>query len=248
MRRNRRPRILIRMHTPAQFRDWVLPAGTLFTLSEAISLALAYFTVGLTVTTLHISEGTSPQVMLASIFLVNAVTPTLAFAAVVASGGTTLAGVLSGWLVSARFGLVAAAIAPRMWASRGKRAAAAHFAFDTNVAIAQREPDDHNAQRVYVAAAIWLCIPWWVGGVLGVIIGERLGDPQSLGLDAVFPAVLLAIIWPQMRDRTRIPIAGLAAATALLLVEIAPGGIPVVVGACGALFAARRRPENDPVA
>ena len=236
------------MHTPAQFRDWVLPAGTLFTLSEAISLALAYFTVGLTVTTLHISDGTSPQVMLASIFLVNAVTPTLAFATVVASGGTTAAGVLSGWLVSTRFGLVAAGIAPRMWASRGKRAAAAHFAFDTNVALAQREPDDHNAQRVYVAAAIWLCIPWWIGGVLGVIIGERLGDPQSLGLDAVFPAVLLAIIWPQLRDRTRIPIAGLAAVAALLLVEIAPGGVPVVVGACGALFAARRRPENDPVA
>jgi predicted branched-subunit amino acid permease len=185
--------------------------------------------------------------MMASIFLVNAVTPTLAFAAVTASGGTTASGVLGGWLVSTRFGLVAVAVAPRMWASRGKRSAAAHFAFDTNVALAQRESNDLNAQRVYVAASIWLCIPWWIGGVLGVIIGERLGDPQSLGLDAVFPAVLIAIIWPQLQDRTRTPIAGLAAAATLLLVEIAPGGVPVVVGACGALFAARRRPEHDEV-
>jgi predicted branched-subunit amino acid permease len=235
------------MPTPAQFRDWALPAGTQFTPSEAASLALAYFTVGLTVAVLHITDGTSPQVMIASIFLVNAVTPTLAFAAITASGGTTASGVLGGWLVSTRFGLVAAAIAPRMWASRGKRAAAAHFAFDPNVALAQRESDDLDARRVYVAASIWLCIAWWIGGVLGVIIGERLGDPQSLGLDAVFPAVLLAIIWPQLRDRAQTPIAGMAAAAALLLVEIAPGGVPVVVGACGALFAARRPPEHDEV-
>lgn len=176
--------------------------------------------------------------MMASIFLVNAVTSTLAVAAVAASGGTTASGVLGGWLVSTRFGLVATAVALRMWASREKRSAAAHFAFDTNVAL---------AQRVYVGASIWLCIPWWIGGVLGVIIGERLGDPQSLGLDAVFPAVLIAIIWPQLQDRARTPIAGLAAAAALLLVEIAPGGLPVVIGAYGELFAARRRPEDDEV-
>ena len=229
----------------ARLRDVILPAGTHFGAAEAASLALAYFTVGLTVSVLHITDGTSPLVMLASILVVNAVTPTLAYAAVVATGGSDLSGVLSGWLVSTRFGLFAAAIAPRLWRSKLRRAVAAHVTFDPNVALAQREVEDRDARRVYVASSIWLCVPWWLGGMTGVIVGERLGDPRTLGLDAVFPAVLLAIVWPQLRDRGLRPIALAAAAAALLLVEFAPGGVPVLVGACAVLLTLRTPDDRE---
>ncbi len=217
----------------------MLPESTLFTTSEAATLGFTYFTVGLTVAVLHVTEGTSPLVMIASVFFVNSVTPTLAYAAVTASGGSTLSGILSGWLVSSRFGLFAAALAPRMWPSRAKRAVAAHVVFDPNVALAQREADDIDARKVYVAASFWLCVPWWIGGVLGVVVGERLGDPQTLGLDAVFPAALLAIIWPQLRNRDLVPIAIVAALAALMLLESTPGGVPVLVAACAATLALR---------
>lgn len=222
-----------------RLKAWVLPTDTTFTPSEAAALAIAYFTVGLTVAVLHVSDGTSPMVMIASVFFVNSVTPTLAYAAVAASGGSTAAGIFSGWLVSTRFGLFAAAIAPRLWPSRTKRALAAHVAFDPNVAVAVREDHDEDARRVYVAAAFWLCVPWWIGGVLGTVIGSGLGDPKRLGLDAVFPAVLIAIVWPQLRERRPLTIALLAAIAALLLVEVTPGGVPILVAACAALLASR---------
>ena len=94
----------------AQLRSVLLPANTQFTSGEAVTLGFTYFTVGLTVAVLHVTDGAAPWVMIASIFLVNSVTPTLAYAAVTAAGGSTVAGVLSGWLVATRFGLFAAAI------------------------------------------------------------------------------------------------------------------------------------------
>ena len=221
-------------------RSWVLPTSTQFSQGEALTIGATYFTVGLTVAVLHVTEGTSPWVMIASVFLVNSVTPTLAFAAVLGSGGSTTAGVLSGWLVSTRFGLFAAAIAPRLWRSRAKRAVAAHAAFDPNVALAMREDADGDARRVYVAASFWLCVPWWVGGVLGAVIGSNLGDPDVLGLDAVFPAALLAIIWPQLADRDARMMALAAVVVALALVETTPGGIPVLAAASIAALATRR--------
>ncbi len=225
----------------ARLRSWMLPDDTLFTQGEAFTLGFTYFTVGLTVAVLHVTDGTAPWVMIASVFLVNAVTPTLAYAAVTAAGGSSAAGVLSGWLVSTRFGLFAAAIAPRLWRSRTKRAIAAHSSFDPNVALAMREEEDEAAQRVYVAAALWLVLPWWVGGTLGTVIGSSLSNPGALGLDAVFPAALLAIIWPQLRQRDPLIIALLAAVVAIALVEATPGGVPVLAAACAALLALREK-------
>lgn len=102
-----------------------------------------------------------------------------------------------------------------------------------------RETSDADAQRVYTAAALWLCVPWWVGGLIGTVIGSGLSDPGALGLDAVFPAALLAIVWPQLRERDPRVIAILAAVAAIALVGITPGGVPVLVGACAALLALR---------
>jgi len=225
----------------ATVRSWFLPSGTAFTSSEGATLGFTYFTVGLTVAVLHVTEGTSPWVMLASVFLVNSVTPTLAYATVTASGGSMTAGILSGWLVSTRFGLFAAAIAPRLWKSRVKRAIAAHASFDPNVAMAMREDTDDKVQRVYVASSLWLCVPWWIGGTLGAVIGARLSDPGALGLDAVFPAALLAIIWPQLQRWDLLTIALVAAVAAIALVELTPGGVPVLAAACASLLSLRGR-------
>jgi predicted branched-subunit amino acid permease len=220
-------------------RSWVLPSGTIFGIGEAMTVAFAYFTVGVTVTILHVSEGTSWSAMLGVIFLVNSVTPGLAYVAVTDAGGSTTAGVLSGWLVSSRFGLFAAAIAPYLWPSRWKRALAAHGAFDPSVALGLREEAPIDKRRVYLAAAFWMVVPWWIGGVLGILIGSNVGDPGALGLDAIFPAVLLVIVWPQLQDRDSLTIALVALIAALALVEITPGGVPALAAACAALLALR---------
>jgi predicted branched-subunit amino acid permease len=193
------------------------------------------------VSVLHVSAGTDPIVMIASALIVNSATSTLAFAAVTASGGSTAAGVVSGWLVATRFGLFAAALGPRLWPQRWKRALAAHLAFDPSVSLALREESDEQTRRAYLAAGSWLCVPWWIAAVIGSLVADRLGDVNALGLDAVLPALLLAIAWPQLRNRTGQVIAGVAAVIALGLVEVSPGGVPVLVAAGAAVLALRAR-------
>lgn len=235
-----------------RLRDRIVPPGTSFSAGEAVTLAIAYATVGFTAAVLHVSEGTSVWAVIGILFVVNAVTPGLAYVAVATSGGSTTAGVLSGWLVSTRFGLLASAIAPRLWASRLKRAAAAHASFDPNIALALRERTDDDVRRVYVASAVAMVVPWWIGGMAGAAVGRAIGDPETLGLDAVFPAVLLVIVWPQLRVRSSLVQALAAVVAALLLLEWTPGGVPVLVAAGASLLALAERdarvdaaPEHD---
>ncbi len=216
-----------------------VPPNTLLTKGEAWTMGFTYFTVAITVSLVHSTAGTDPWVIAAATVIVNSATATLAYAAVTAAGGGTVAGVLSGWLVSTRFGLMAAVLGPRLWPERWKRVLGAFSAFDPSVALAMREEDDQAARSVYVAASLWLVLPWWVGAMLGILIGEQLGDTQRWGLDAMFPALFIAIIWPQIKSRTAVAIALTGAVIALALVEPSPGGLPVLLAATAALLAIR---------
>ena len=71
--------------------------------------------------------------------------------------------------------------------------------------------------------------------------GTLLGDPATLGLDAMFPAFYLALLAEEMRDRAALSSALLGAAIALCLVPFAPPGIPVVAASAAALLGLRGR-------
>lgn len=203
---------------------------------EAATLAFTYFTVGLAVAVLHVTQGTDPLLVIAAALIVNSATSTLAYAAVTTTGGSTIAGVFSGWLVATRFGLFAAVLGPRLWPQAWRRALASHLAFDPSVALANREAADDTARSVFVRAGLWLCVPWWTASVVGALIADQIGDTTSLGLDAVLPAMLIAIIWPQLGSRLGQIVGGVAAIVALGLVEYTPGGVPVLVAACASLL------------
>jgi predicted branched-subunit amino acid permease len=180
----------------------------------------------------------------AAALIVNSATATLAFASATASGGSAATGVLSSWVVSTRFGLLAATIAPRLWSSRKKRIFAAYSCFDPNVSLALREKKDNDLQRVYVSLSLWLVIPWWLGSAIGVFVGNIISDPLALGLDVMFPALFVALLWRQL-DHGLSKIVGLAgAAIALGTVEFVPGGLPILLAGFTALFGFRK--QNTP--
>ena len=222
--------------------DRLVPSGLRFSNGDAATLAVTYFTAGLAVSVLHVTQGTDPLVVIAAAFIVNSATSTLAFAAVTTTGGSTVAGILSGWLVATRFGLFAAALGPSLWPQRWRRAVSAHLAFDPSVALALREQNDNNTRRAFLAAGLWLCIPWWASAVVGALVAEQLGDTDALGLDVILPALLLAIIWPQLQDRTGRLIAVVSIVVALGLVGSTPGGVPELVAGGAALLALTARP------
>jgi predicted branched-subunit amino acid permease len=82
----------------------------------------------------------------------------------------------------------------------------------------------------------------WVGGtVLGAVAGDALGDMETLGIDAVFPAFFLGLLVQELRDRRTVETALLGAALALVLLPVTPPGIPVIAGSAAALLGLWRR-------
>ena len=218
-----------------------VPKDTLLTKGEAWTIAFTYFTVAITVSLVHSTAGTPRVTIIAATLMVNSATATLAYAAVTAAGGSVAAGIASGWLTATRFGVLSAALSPRLWPERWKRSIAAFSAFDPNIALANREPADTDARRVYIAMSFWLVLPWWLGASLGAFVGDFISNPKALGMDAMFPALCIALIRPQLTTKHSKVIAVLGAGIALALVEILQGGLPFLFAALPALLALRNK-------
>lgn len=67
-----------------------------------------------------------------------------------------------------------------------------------------------------------------------------LVDPKALGLDAAFPALFLALLWPQLHQRRAATAAALGAGIALVTLPIAPPGLPIIAAAAACLLGVRR--------
>lgn len=149
------------------------------------------------------------------------------------AAGNPVAAVLAGLLLNARhlpFGMaVATTIGPR-WRDR---LIGSHLMTDETVAFTLREDDPQRRRRVYWIIGTTLFTSWNIGTALGVLVGTAVGDPATLGLDAAFPAGLIALILPSLRDRPTRTAALAGAALAVLLTPVLPAGLPVLCALLG---------------
>ncbi|MFM1938112.1 MAG: hypothetical protein RLZZ320_970, partial [Actinomycetota bacterium] len=56
-------------------------------------------------------------------------------------------------------------------------------------------------------------------------------DPSAWGLDAAVPAAFLGLVWPRLTDTKAKLVSISAALLALLLIPIAPAGVPIIATA-----------------
>ncbi|GAB3763828.1 AzlC family ABC transporter permease [Microlunatus parietis] len=159
------------------------------------------------------------------------------FVGILAAGGGPVAAVLAGLLVNARhlpFGLAVADVVGTGW----RRLLGSHLMNDESVALAlgQTDPDRRRA-------AFWLCgfgvlLCWPGGAILGGLLGGLVADPAQLGLDAMFPAVLLAVALPALRKSGRVRrAAAVGCVIALVTTPFLPPGLPVLLALVGLLAA-----------
>lgn len=214
--------------------DWGLLGGIAFT----------FLALGITVNVLVLDRVGSEVKTVVAAIIVNSATSELAYLAVRDAGGSVVAAVIAGLVVASRFGLLAASLGSRLETGRVQRTFAGLQAFDPNVGVAvqQREPRD-------VARAFWMVTAaihagWWPGTLIGVFLGNVIGDAQRWGLDAVFPALLLAIIGNLLRQRQGMVAALVGGALCAVLVPVAPAGVPIIVSVVGAVVALRIRPAE----
>jgi 4-azaleucine resistance transporter AzlC len=165
------------------------------------------------------------------------------FAAVstLAAGGTAGASVIAGLLMNTRFLPMGIAAAPALKGGRLRRAAEGQAVVDASWAIASDGSGNFN-RELLIGATIPQALAWWSGTAIGALTGSLLGDPKTLGLDAVFPAFFLALLVNELRNRRAVAAAAIAITLALLLVPHVPAGIPVVSASVAALLGLAARP------
>lgn len=159
---------------------------------------------------------------------------------VLSAGGGAGPAIAAGLLLNARFLPMGFAAARAFRGGRLARAAQGQAIVDASWALASRG-DGTFDRGILLGATIPQAIAWMGGTAAGVLAGSALGDPQRLGLDAIFPAFYLALLVGELRTpRTRAAAAG-GAAIALALTPVAPAGVPVVAASAAALIGLRRR-------
>ena len=109
------------------------------------------------------------------------------------------------------------------------------------VAIKAAGPVALGGRDLLVGATLAQYPCWVIGTAIGALGGGLLDDPRTLGLDAIFPAFFLALMWDDLRDRRALLVAAAAAVLALALVPFTPAGVPVIAACVPAIVGARWR-------
>ncbi len=206
--------------------------------ADIATLGFTYFAVGVTVSVAMVDRGVSSGVTIAAALTVFAATSELAFLAVKDADGSMAAAILSGWLVASRFGLLAATLNHVFDGSTTERAAAAITTFDPSVAVAMQQPTRAESRRAYWQVTVVLLVGFWIGSLVGLFLGNIMGDTNRWGLDALFPAALLSIIGSLLRRREGLLAGIVGAAACLALFPFAPGGLPILASVLGAVVGA----------
>lgn len=230
------------MASVASERRGPRPAPRPLRRADLATLALTYAAGGVT-TSIVVSQFADAWVVLLAAVIMYSATGELALVAVLSSGGSMVAGVLSGLLVSARFGLLCIALAQRFRRPWPERAAAAFVSVDPVVAVALEQPSEDGVRRTYWRVSWWMFAGWVFGSVVGLAVGSWLDDPATYGLDVVIPASLVAILANTTRSRDAAVAATLGAAITLVLVPATPGGVPVLASVVGAALALAVKPR-----
>lgn len=120
---------------------------------------------------------------------------------------------------------------------------------DESTAFALRQTDQARRRAAFWSCGLALFAVWNVSVLLGVLAGSAIRNTNALGLDATFPAVVIALALPALADlRTRFS-AGTGAVIAVALTPVLPAGLPVLAALAGLAtgWRSRRRASAHPL-
>ena len=159
---------------------------------------------------------------------------------VLVAGGGAVAAIAAGMLMNARWLPMGFAVGPSLPGGALARALQGQAIVDASFVISSRG-DGTFDRGLLIGATLAQGASWVTGTVIGVLAGPVLGDPQKLGLDAVFVAFYLALVVEEA-SHSRLAIASAigGAAIALALMPFAPPGVPIIVASLAALLGLRR--------
>lgn len=203
--------------------------------------ALVGFVLSLSFAVLARQAGFSVAQAIVTSVIVFAGSAQFAMLSVVAGGGGVPAALAASGLMNSRFLAMGIALAPSLPGGPVKRAAQGQTVVDASWALANRGDGTFDRWLLFGTTAPQY-LTWTLGSAVGAVFGDALGDPDRLGLDAIYPTFFLALLIAEMRDRTTRWVAVSGGLLALVLVPVAPPGIPVLAASAVALVGLARRP------
>jgi 4-azaleucine resistance transporter AzlC len=159
---------------------------------------------------------------------------------IIAAGGGIGAAIGAAALMNSRFLPMGIALAPSLSGSALRRAAQGQTVVDASWALANQGEGHFDRYFLFGASAVQY-VTWLGGTAIGAFGGSALGDPRTLGLDAIFPAFFVALLLPDLRDARSRGVALAGALIALALVPVAPAGVPVLAASAAALVGLKRQ-------
>ena len=153
-----------------------------------------------------------------------------AFVGVVSGGGSPFAAIPAALLLGVRNAFYGVPITSILRPRGARRFLAAHFVIDETTAMATAQQTSDTRRYAFWLSGVVLFVLWVTGSLVGAVLGAAL-DARALGLDAAAPAVFLALLWPQLKSGDTVVLALLGAAVAMMLIPLAPAGVPVIAAA-----------------
>jgi 4-azaleucine resistance transporter AzlC len=207
--------------------------------------AAAGFLLSLSFGVLAREAGLSPAAAIVMSAIVFAGSAQFAAISIVAAGGGLGAAVGAAALMNSRFLPMGIALAPSLPGGAVKRAAQGQAVVDSSWAMALRDGGRFDRWFLFGSTAVQYAT-WFAGTAVGALSGDLLGDPEKLGLDAIYPTFFLALLFAEMKNRRARGVAAIGALIALILVPIAPPGLPVLVASVAAFAGLLRRGGSEP--
>ncbi len=214
---------------------------------EVALTCLAIWMYGLSYGAVAVADGFPLWVPALASTLVIAGSSELLFVGVVAAGGSPIAAAAAGLLVNARHVPYGLALPDGILGRGWRRVVGTHLMNDESVVFALAgaesgaEGGPERAARMYWECGLGTLVAWPAGAVMGGLLAGVVHNTDAFGLDAVFPAVILALIFPQLRDQVTGRAAVVGACIALAAAPFTPAGVPVLLALAGVLAAVRSK-------
>lgn len=202
-----------------------------FTSADLAVLAVAVTGFGIAYGATSVAYGISPVRTVVLSIVAHAGAGQVGAMAVLAGGGSAATSLVAGMLIGSRYFALGLAAGPRLPRTVLRRLVAAHFLVDASAALALSAATDEEGARLFWRVGMTLLSGWTLGTLLGAYGGRLITDVKVFGLDAAFPALLVALIASWLRDTDVRRAAGIGASAALVLHLFTPAGVPVLLGA-----------------
>jgi 4-azaleucine resistance transporter AzlC len=207
-------------------------------LRDVGAMAMAVAAVGMSFGALAVAAGVGASLTLGMSALVFAGGAQFLVVGVLSAGGSVVTAVAGALLLNARhlpFGLAIGGAIGRGWAAR---LVGAHILIDETTAFVTAQKDPRRARTAYWTAGVALFAAWNLGTLVGVLAGQIMGDPAAFGVDAAFPAGLLALLMPALRGAPdALRVAAIGGVLALVATPLLPAGLPPLVALLALLTA-----------